>query len=235
MIPVGPNELSWERLVPDLEKLTVVDEVVIVAIENSPIAKTVSQWQKNDDERRSLVFAEKPGRGIQLNLGARAARFSTLWFLHADMKLSSNTAKALIRHRGLEKKAVYYFDLGFFEAGILMRINEAGLWLRSHLLKLPFGDQGFLMSRESFEEAGDFLEGCRGEDHYFIWQAHHKGIPVEPIGAKLYTSARRYKEQGWQATTWEHLSLTCQQAFPEFKKLMRHKWYKIRDRLPLSS
>jgi hypothetical protein len=40
-------------------------------------------------------------------------------------------------------------------------------------------------------------------------------VPIRRIAAPLYTSARKYRELGWLATTWRHQRLTWLQAWQE--------------------
>lgn len=94
-----------------------------------------------------------------------------------------------------------------------MRLNAAGAWIRSHALGLPFGDQGLLLPRRTFERIGGFDPGlARGEDHELVWRLRCAGVPPRPVGAPLFTSARKYAERGWAATTASHLCETWRQA-----------------------
>ena len=58
-----------------------------------------------------------------------------------------------------------------------MAINAFGAHLRSRWFGMPFGDQGFLAPRTTFETLGGFDETVgRGEDHAFVWTARHAGV-----------------------------------------------------------
>ena len=93
-----------------------------------------------------------------------------------------------------------------------MRINEFGVWLRTRLFRLPFGDQGFLLSRANFVRLGGYDETLpSAEDHALIWRARRAGMAIRAIGATISTSARRYAEFGWGKTTCKHLRLTWRQ------------------------
>ena len=107
-------------------------------------------------------------------------------------------------------------------------MNELGVWIRSHLLGIPFGDQGLALSRETFLKVGGFEVGrdC-GEDHYFIWKARQSRVRVRSVGASIRTSARKYKRLGWRETTKKHIAITFQQAFPEWLKLQRIRFRRI--------
>jgi len=86
---------------------------------------------------------------------------------------------------------------------------------------LPFGDQGLLMPRRVFEALGGFDETQPGgEDHALVWAARHAGVPLVALRAPMFTSARKYAQAGWWATTRLHLRLTCTQAW-RFARLRR--------------
>ena len=86
-------------------------------------------------------------------------------------------------------------------------------------LPTPFGDQAFCMRRDDFWRAGGFDDRAPyGEDHLLVWQAGRVGIPVRSVGARIYTSARKYRDRGWARTTARHLWLTYKQAVPEWVK-----------------
>jgi hypothetical protein len=71
-----------------------------------------------------------------------------------------------------------------------------------------------LMPRTLFDALGGFDESePAGEDHALVWAARRAGVPVTPLRAPIYTSARRYAQLGWWATTGRHLRLTCTQAW----------------------
>lgn len=103
-----------------------------------------------------------------------------------------------------------------------MLINEIGCWIRSRILGVPFGDQGFALSKQNFERIGGFPEGAPyGEDHLFVWRAKQRGIRLQCTGAPLYTSARRYAETGWVKLTWDYARRWTRQAWPEWRRGVR--------------
>ena len=119
--------------------------------------------------------------------------------------------------------ALHYFNLQFLDDGpSLMRVSAAGVWFRSNVLGIPFGDQGFCLSREKFERLGEFSESAAyGEDHLLIWKAKEQGIAIQSTRSILKTSARKYRRKGWGSTTLEHGCLTWRQGIPECLKLIR--------------
>lgn len=199
-------------------------EVIFVFVENS-FPHFEFQDLVAETSSRIIGVTSKPGRAIQQNRGAQAATRTYLWFLHADTRLTANTLDVLNQLLRTETKDLCFFNLAFLPDGPQMvHLNSLGLWLRGHLLKLPFGDQGFVLQKSIFFELGQFdTETTYGEDHLLVWRAHQSGIRVRPLQSWILTSARKYQSQGWWQTTREHLKLTYKQARPEFVKLIQTK------------
>jgi hypothetical protein len=195
IIPVGPKEDLLETLRSDLR----------------PIEKEAE-----------LVVVPGSSRPQQLNQGARKATRDFFWFLHADSRLSDHTAEALLKSLTKNPHALHYFNLRFLSDGPpFMLINEIGCWIRSRMLGVPFGDQGFAVAKEIFEAIGGFPENLPyGEDHLFVWRARQKGIRLRCTGASLHTSARRYAKTGWAKLTWIYGRRWIRQAWPEWKKTL---------------
>jgi len=204
IIPAGPGDRAWHALLPQLRGLPDAAELRVVGVaEDAPAGFPEAVRAQWIDSPR--------GRARQQNAGARASRNAWLWFLHADSRLHPDT---LARIAALpDQPALAYFDLAFHDGPPLMTLNRWGAWIRCRTFGLPFGDQGLLLPRARFEVLGGFdetLEG--GEDHALVWRARRAGLPLKALGLPLYTSARKYVERGWWATTRRHLGLTWQQA-----------------------
>lgn len=157
-----------------------------------------------------------------MNIAARATQRRFLWFLHADSRLTEAGLAALVAALARDPGALCYFDLAFETRGMRrMALNNAGAWVRSHWLGMPFGDQGFCLGRERFLALGGFDESAPyGEDHLLVWSARRAGMPIKCTDRPLLTSPRKYAARGWLATTWDHLRLTAKQAWPEALKTL---------------
>lgn len=217
IIPVGPNELSFFKLLSDLSSFNEA-EVIFVGTKPPGVAESSKipiQW---------LISRE--GRAAQMNFGAKSSSRAFLWFLHADSRLSNDAIEKLLGSLLINPSALHYFDLAFLPDGPkLTRINEFGTHIRSQCFGMPFGDQGLCLRRDLFEKIGGFPESVPyGEDHLFVWRARQYGIPLRNTGTRLYTSARKYKNKGWLKTTLSHLYLTYRQALPEWYELQRKRF-----------
>ena len=221
IIPVAPKENAWRSLLKDLKDLPSETEILLVGPNKPPnferFLRRLSHSEKQVD------WIDSPlGRARQLNLGAQHTQKKFLWFLHADSRLPSSSFPALEKALITDPHALYYLNLRFLDDGPpLTKINAVGVWIRSHWLSLPFGDQGFCITKTLFELLGQFPEDAPyGEDHLFVWSARRAGIPVRSVSAKIYTSSRKYRKNGWAKTTIRHGIYTIKQAFPEWMKLL---------------
>ncbi len=227
VVPISAGDKKWKELLPDLHCLGEKDEIVISSPDNlEPEALTLAVESKL--ACKLVVIKSKQGRACQLNQGASVASNEILWFLHCDSRIELDAANILRSKVTNESTALYYFDLAFDNDGpVFLKVNSLGVWLRSHFLKLPFGDQGFGMSKNIFEKLGGFCEQTSyGEDHLFIWKAHKQHISVKYVGSRLITSARKYQVNGWARTTTNHVWLTFRQAVPQALELLSGRSFK---------
>ncbi|MDD4973067.1 MAG: DUF2064 domain-containing protein [Bacteriovorax sp.] len=216
IIPVKSQENSWQDLVTELLSHQGDFEIIVVGpdLEN----------KKSDNPRVRFEFS-KLGRAHQQNRGAQIATKSFIWFLHADSRLSNRPLQKIEEKLKEKPEAIFFFDLNFLSDGPrLMILNTLGAYWRSHLLKMPFGDQGFFMARKTFFSLGLFDENALyGEDHLLVWKAHQRRIEVLPAYAELFTSARKYRNFGWVMTTSRHIILTYKQAIPQWLTYLRSR------------
>lgn len=221
MVPVGKGDDAWRQLLPDFAVLGSEDEVIIVTPEK--LREEFFRVAQSNQLRCKLQWAPSQlGRGAQLNTGERWATNEYVWFLHADSRLPPGAIERLKVSIASAPENVHFFNLKFSGDGpFFTALNEFGVWLRSRVLRLPFGDQGFCLHRSQLRLLGGFSESARyGEDHLLVWAAHRKGIRLNCVGTHLFTSARKYAQNGWARTTLSHLALTIRQAAPEVLRCM---------------
>jgi hypothetical protein len=202
VVSIGPTEGAWQGLIQDLTKRFPEAEVVLATC--VPLASPPG----------TIVVSGSPGRAAQQNRGAAAAWGTWLWFLHADTVVTPQVPAVLHPFLAGPADRIGYFRLGFQTDGPrLVRLNALGANFRSRWLGLPFGDQGFVVPRPVWELLGGFDERFGlGEDLELAVRARSRGIPLVSLRAPLLTSARRYREHGWLATTIRHARLTVEQV-----------------------
>ncbi|MEE4295329.1 MAG: hypothetical protein V2J20_01790 [Wenzhouxiangella sp.] len=193
IIPAGPGEQSWRSLVDLLPSRW---PVLITAVDDAPL-----HLPPNVDWLQGPA-----GRGRQLNLAAASASGRWMWFLHADSQPSSGAIEAVEELARSNQEVLAYFDLGFLSDGPrATSLNALGANLRSRWLKMPYGDQGLCLAKHWFDKLEGFRTDLRrGEDLDLVIRAQAAGLRLQRLDGRIWTSARRYREHGWLATTWQH-------------------------------
>jgi rSAM/selenodomain-associated transferase 2 len=143
-----------------------------------------------------------PGRGAQLHAGAQAARGRWMLFLHADTVLQSGweqEASRFIREieEGERPDCAAAFRFALDDRGFKPRYLEAAVAVRCALLRLPYGDQGLLISRSLYDSTGGFRALPLMEDVDLARRLGRRRIAM--LHASAVTSARRYKAGGYFA------------------------------------
>lgn len=216
VIPVGPNETAHLQLVQCLSGFprTGLHETCQIVL--SGCESRQSELPSASIEGIDCFQVTGPaGRAAQLNRGVAASSGRCLWLLHADSRpgREAMACAAAFARTGREpgsSSALGWFPLAFAADGPrLASLNAVGANLRSRIFRLPFGDQAWLLRRDTFDDLGGFDEHFgRGEDLDFIRRARRAEIRLCRQNAVIVTSARRYREHGWLHTTLAHLWLT---------------------------
>lgn len=226
IIPVGPIEEEVPQgFLQDLQHLPDGAELIFVACKQAQLVLAPSCTGLSKYSVKWLCT--DPGRAIQMNRGAKEARGQYLWFLHLDSRFDSGLVSSLLDNLKRYPERLHYCSLAFIADGpSAMPINALGANLRSRLLGVPFGDQGFLISKPLFEQVGGYPEAAAyGEDHLFVWYVRQQGIKLKCCAVPLSTSARKYEDKGWLKITCLYQRLWLKQAWPEFIKLVKQRYF----------
>ncbi|MEL6101810.1 MAG: glycosyltransferase [Pseudomonadota bacterium] len=140
------------------------------------------------DDWGAEVVSGPPSRGGQLRRGCAAAQGDWLLILHADTQLAVGWSDVAARH--LKTRKAGWFRLRFDRGG---HVVAAWANLRSRL-GLPYGDQGLLLPRALYLEAGGYLDIPLMEDVALAraLRGHLVGLSADAV-----TSAEKYRKQGW--------------------------------------
>jgi len=162
------------------------------------------------DAAGATIVKAAPGRGVQLAAGAAAARGPWLLFLHADTVLEGGWAReaAHLMERveaGKWPPTAAAFRFCLDDLGLMPRIVEAGVAVRSGLLRLPYGDQGLLIPRALYDEVGGYRPLPLMEDVDIVRRLGRRRILT--LRTRAVTSAARYQRDGYMARVARNL--TC--------------------------
>ncbi len=143
------------------------------------------------------IVKGKKGRGTQLAAGAKTARSPWLLFLHADTRLEKGWGQAVEAFIQLhDNNTAGYFRFRFDEESLSARSIAFGVALRCRFRKMPYGDQGLLISREFYDKIGGYKNIPIMEDVDLVERIKQTGR-LHPIKAAAITSAKRYRKEGY--------------------------------------
>lgn len=146
------------------------------------------------DAAGAILVSGAAGRGAQLRRGAARTGGEWLLFLHADTHLGAGWSTAVLNHMRDHPDRAGHFRLGFRATGPVPRLVSGWANLRSRAFGLPYGDQGLLISRRLYAEMRGHPDIAMMED---VALARALAGRLAPLGATAWTSAERYRRQGW--------------------------------------
>ncbi|MEM9682374.1 MAG: TIGR04283 family arsenosugar biosynthesis glycosyltransferase [Pseudomonadota bacterium] len=149
-------------------------------------------------EAAGAVFIDAPrGRGTQLAAGAERAVGDWFLFLHADTVLEPGWENAVAAFIEVPENTerVAYFRFKLDDASLGARWLESLVALRCRLFRLPYGDQGMLISKTLYHRLGGFKAIPLMEDVDFVRRAGRGRMAA--LDTPATTSASRYRKDGY--------------------------------------
>jgi len=135
------------------------------------------------------------GRGTQLAAGAEAARGEWLLFLHADTLPGRGWHDAVAAHMAARSDRAACFRFRLSAHAWQARAVEKAVAARVRLLGLPYGDQGLLISRRLYDQAGGYRDLPLMEDVDLVRRIGRRRLVL--LDADAFTSAERWRRDGW--------------------------------------
>ncbi len=218
IIPALNEASALPSLLNDLGGLVVTHEILVADGGSSDGTDRIAE------ELGARVIRGYRGRGAQMGAAARETQAQVLCFLHAVVRLDRRAVQALERVASQPMEAAWAYRLCVAGRGFGYRLIELGANLRSSILRLPYGDQGLIVSRDVYLHAGGFLPLPLMEDVSLV-RAVAQHVPVRLLGESACVSARRWEREGIvrrTAMNWVLLGAWMLGAPPE--RLAR--WYR---------
>lgn len=172
------------------------------------------------------VILAPPGRGAQMNAGARVASGDVLWFLHADCRPHPESMRALrsaLRNNSVAGGGFEYdLDCPDFRFRLAVALSN----FKNRMFKLLYGDMGIFVRKEVFENMEGYKEIPLMEDMDFSRRLKKKGrVVIIPL--KMMTSARRWIDEGWLKNSVRSWLLQSAWALG-VSPFTLAKWYKFK-------
>ena len=200
VIPTLNEAAALPALLGDLRGIRAVNEVIVADGGSADATRELATAEG------AVVVTSPPGRGRQLREGAAHARADILCFLHADVRLDAAAAAAIDRaHVALGGSAVV-LSLRIAGSGLAYRAIERAANLRSRVAALPYGDQGLLLSRDSYTRAGGFPNVPLMEDVALVLSLR-RHVRIRVLPESVTVSARRWERDGVARRTLHNWSL----------------------------
>jgi len=158
--------------------------------------RSTDNTRKIAKKYNSKIYLSNANRGKQLHIGAKKCNTDWFLFLHADTLLESTSYEEvkIFINKNIKNKAAY-FKLKFNEKNKYALFIENLVYLRNIIFRLPYGDQGLLISKSLYNKIGGFKPMPIMEDIYIIRKIGYKNLYL--MNSNIITDAHKYKEQGW--------------------------------------
>ncbi len=161
----------------------------IIVVDGGSTDKTTEIAQ----EEGVKLIRSKPGRAVQLNIGAQNASGDIFYFLHVDTFPPAHFEKMILKALS-EGYSAGCFQMRFDNNSRFL--NFFAWFTRVNHRLCRGGDQSLFISRELFDKSGGFNENFRiYEDTEFIVRISKLGR-FKILPQMVITSARKYEKVG---------------------------------------
>jgi len=139
------------------------------------------------------IVVSAPGRAKQMRAGALASRANWLLFLHADTALGPNWVSEAHRHMSLPqaRKRAATFRLALDDDSAVAKRIVFWARLRARVMKLPYGDQGLLISRLLYDALGGYPDQPAMEDVEIARRIGRHRLAI--LNTEAVASAEKYR------------------------------------------
>jgi len=160
IIPVYNETRSINRTIDNVRSVKHGSNVEIIVVDGAEQRNTLKVIK--DGKVKKIV--SKKGRGAQMNAGALRAKGGILLFLHADTYLPENALDLIEETLSGSKVKGGAFTIRFDRINPLFRAFMFIHDLRSHITRIPYGDQAIFIEKEVFDQIGGYNDYPLFED-----------------------------------------------------------------------
>jgi rSAM/selenodomain-associated transferase 2 len=192
IIPVFCEQAAINRAIENVRSQKDGADAEIIVVDGQAEGETLAAIR---DIAVRKILSEK-GRGRQLNRGASAAVGDVLVFLHADTVLPPTAFARIAAAMQDEDTVGGAFNLRIDSRRMAFRVIETVANLRSHLTRIPYGDQAIFIRTSYLRKLGGVREIPIMEDVELMQRLKRDGRRIVLIPEAATTSARRWEEEG---------------------------------------
>jgi uncharacterized protein len=191
-----PTLNEEQNILPCLERVVTTHDVETIVVDGGSTDRT----QELARSVGARVLQALRGRASQMNAGAAAASGEVLVFLHADTLLPEGWADLILAELTKRRAAAAAFEIQFSSHTRALRAIEKLANLRSHLFRMPYGDQTIALRAKLFHDLGGFRDLPIMEDWDLVKRLRKRGR-IRIATAPVVTSSRRWDTFGVLRTT----------------------------------
>ena len=193
-------------IVPTLNEELVLEKTLTQFQQLSPHELIVSDGGSDDGTRNIAgrfshrVITGSASRALQMNVGADEATGDILLFLHADSRIEPESYRKMLECMENPKWIGGAFTLCIESGKWSLKLIALLANIRSKYFGLAYGDQGFFVRKEVFNDMNGFSPIPICEDLDFYYRLRKKGSVIL-LKEKAHTSPRRWINEGIFFTT----------------------------------
>jgi rSAM/selenodomain-associated transferase 2 len=205
--------MTLSVIIPTLNEAAVLGETLRLLHTHDPHEIIIVDGGSTDAtcqiaQAADLLLSSPRGRSAQMNEGARHATGDMFLFLHADCSLEQGALSAAERCLRQRRVIAGCFRMTVQAPGLAFRLIDAAATARVRLTGLIYGDQGFFITRQRFEQVGAFPELQLMEDVFLSLKLRKLGkLAVAP--RRIFVSPRRWQKHGVVRQTLRNWTLTA--------------------------
>ena len=233
IVPVLNEQERINALIQHLEPFANRHRLEVIIVDGDRTQSTIQSIQT--DYPWLVTIASYPGRGSQMNEGAKIAKGDILLFLHADTYLPANGLKNILKL--LENQDIQggAHDLTINTPSPLLSWIGNIASIRSRLTRIPYGDQVIFVRRTTFQALGGYPDIPILEDVAFMKKLKQRQAEIKILKEPVSISDRRWQKEGILYTTLRNWTLVTLFEFGVSPHQLV-KWYKPHQtNIPTSS
>ena len=188
IIPTYNEADNLPLLLSDLSILKKEGEIIIIDCRSQDKTLDIANLYG-----AKIYDSKEKNRGLQLNIGAKAAKGEWFFFLHADSRLKEDWFTKIASILNEKESFFYSFRFKVNNKKVIYRVLEFFVNLRCFLLKEPYGDQGLIIHRETYFKNNGYTKIPLMEDLDFIKRIN-QSMNLKLLDFPIYTSSRKWEK-----------------------------------------